>query len=89
MRTTVTLEDDVAAAVKELAHQQRLSFKAVLNELLRRGLSAQTRAESSGARFEVEPHRSAFKPGIDPTKLNQLVDRLEADAFMNEARGLP
>lgn len=41
MRTTVTLEPDVAAKLKELAHKRRASFKATLNDVLRKGLAPQ------------------------------------------------
>lgn len=37
MRTTVTLDPDVADAVKQLMHDRQLGFKAALNELVRRG----------------------------------------------------
>lgn len=85
MRTTVSLDDDVAARLKELAHRRRASFKAILNEILRRGLSAQENAGAAMPRFVVEPHAGGFRPGIDAGKLNQLLDALEADDFSGEA----
>jgi len=85
MRTTVTLEQDLADRLKEYAHSRRTSFKVALNTLLRRGLAAQN-APSPRRRFAVEPHSSRLQPGVDPGKLNQLVDRLEADDFVRETR---
>jgi Arc/MetJ family transcription regulator len=38
MRTTLTLDDDVAAALERLRRNQRLSLKQLVNETLRRGL---------------------------------------------------
>jgi hypothetical protein len=38
MRTTLTLDNDVAMAVKNYAHQNDLSFKETVNALLRKGL---------------------------------------------------
>jgi hypothetical protein len=87
MRTTVTLEPDVAASLKEFAHRSRMSFKASLNTVLRRGLAAQAPAASRGRRFAVEPHDGTFKPGLDLGRLNQLVDQLETEAFVARARG--
>jgi predicted transcriptional regulator len=84
MRTTVTLEPDVAARLKKLAHESQRSFKATLDEVLRRGLAARERAETR-TRFVVEPHSGGFRPGIDEAKLNQLVDHLEAEDFAGEA----
>ncbi len=86
MRTTVTLEPDVAAKLKEYAHRRRASFKAALNELLRRGLAAQEGAVTAKRRFKVEAHAGGFKPGVDAAKLNQLVDQLESDDFVRRAR---
>lgn len=86
MRTTITLDDDVAARLKELAHRRRASFKETLNDVVRRGLSAQEGAREPSERYVVEPHAGGFRPGIDPGKLNQLVDELEVDDFVDESR---
>lgn len=83
MRTTVTLEADVAAKLKKLAHRYGRSFKSMLNEVLRRGLAAQERAAAQRP-FVVEPHSGGFRPGVDQAKLNQLVDQLEAEDFSKE-----
>ena len=84
MRTTVTLEPDVAAKLKAIAHKRRASFESTLNDALRRGLEAQNDA-SRLPRFVVKPHSGGFRPGVDPGKLNQLLDELEAEAFVDEA----
>jgi hypothetical protein len=86
MRTTVTLEADVASKIKELAHRRRASFKATLNDVLRRGLAQQGTGSASPPRFVVEPHAGGFRPGIDVDKLNQLVDELEVDDFAAQSR---
>lgn len=77
MRTTLTLDDDVAARLKHLAEQRQTSFKETVNEVLRRGLSAQE-ARTRPRRFRVKTFNSAFRAGVDPLKLNQLSDELEA-----------
>lgn len=41
MRTTVTLDAEVAAAVEELRRKRGLGVSAALNELSKRGLAAQ------------------------------------------------
>lgn len=84
MRTTVTLEPDVAAKVKALAHRRRASFKETLNDLLRRGLAAHARRDDASP-FTVQPHHGGFRPGVDPTRLNQLLDDLEVEDFVDEA----
>lgn len=86
MRTTLTLDDDVARKLRELAHRRKVPFKEVVNAVLRRGLVAQeTRAEPSRP-FQVDAFRSAFRPGVDPLKLNQLSDELEARRFAEPGR---
>ena len=86
MRTTITLEPDVAARLKELAHRQRTTFKDAVNTVLRRGLSAQEARGGRAAKFVVTPNKSGFRPGVDPGKLNQLLDQLDADAFASPRR---
>jgi predicted DNA-binding ribbon-helix-helix protein len=38
MRTTITLEDDVAASLKRLGKRRGLKFKALVNQVLREGI---------------------------------------------------
>ena len=83
MRTTVTLEADLAKKVKQLAQRQGQSFKQALNEVIRRGLAPVE--ATPHARYAVEPHAGGFRPGVDPGKLNQLVDQLETEDFVEEA----
>ena len=85
MRTTLTLDDDLAARLKEFAHRKGISFKEALNSALRRGLTA---PEGSGRRprpFRVRTFRSPFQPGVDPMKLNQLSDEVEVRRFRGGA----
>jgi hypothetical protein len=84
MRTTLTLEQDLAKKLKDLAHRRGQTFKQTLNEVVRRGLMAQADLPMA-PRYTVEPHRGGFRPGIDRGKLNQLVDQLEVEDFIEEA----
>jgi hypothetical protein len=81
MRTTLTLEPDVARLLKEEAHRQRKPFKQVVNEAIRRGLAPALTTGSEG-RFRVHPHKTTLRPGIDAGSLNRLVDELEDEAVM-------
>ena len=82
MRTTLTIDDDLAEALKDLSRQRASSFKAVLNDVLRRGLSAGEMPELSAEPFRVASAARGFRPGIDPMRLNQLADELETDRFL-------
>lgn len=81
MRTTITLDDDLAEALKERARRERKSFKAVINAVLRAGLTSGAKPPRQ-KRFKVKAARRGFQPGIDPLKLNQLLDELETERFM-------
>jgi hypothetical protein len=81
MRTTLTLDDDLAEALNRAARLTGRSFKAVVNDTLRRGL-AQSGSGTAGLEpFVVEPQSCGWMPGIDPLRLNQLVDGLEIEAW--------
>jgi len=84
MRTTLTLDADVARSLEEEAHRQRKSFKEVVNDALRRGLS---RSSSKVARFRVTPHAAKLRPGIDRASLNRLADELEDAALLSGRHG--
>jgi hypothetical protein len=79
MRTTLTLDDDLAERLKELARQTGVSFKKVTNDTIRRGLSVGDAPLSGPKPFRVEAQVRGFKPGVDPLKLNQLYDDLEVE----------
>ena len=87
MRTTLTLDDDVAAAVKALARSSGETFKAVVNEVMRRGLMTGEKPALEREPFRVDSAPRGFLPGIDPLKLNQLVDELETERFLARPHG--
>ena len=43
MRTTLSIDDDVAALIEKVIRERRASLKQVVNEALRRGLADVTR----------------------------------------------
>lgn len=79
MRTTLTLDEDLGRRLKELARESGRSFREVVNEVVRRGLSTGERPPDEVEPFLVVPKACGFKPGIDPLKLNQLYDDLEIE----------
>jgi hypothetical protein len=81
MRSTLTLDDDVDKALREEARRTGQSFKAVVNAVLRRGLTRGERPAPRQPRFTVKPKACGFRAGVDPRGLNQLVDELEAEAI--------
>ena len=84
MRTTLTLDDDVADFLKEQSRFHNKPFKQVVNEVLRRGMAPNLK-KSAPPKFKIIPNRSKLFPGVDPRKLNQLNDQLEAEDFVRES----
>jgi hypothetical protein len=78
MRTTLTVEDHLAAKLKEAARKQNRPFKEIINEALRRGLEAAEESRKA-RRFRVKPMSMGAKPGIDYDKINQLLDEMEGE----------
>ena len=79
MRTTLTLDDDLAEALKAQARRTDQPFKKVVNATLRRGLSPVL--PEARPDYRVRPHHSGFRPGVDPMRLNQFSDWLETADF--------
>jgi hypothetical protein len=73
VRTTVTLDDDLAAKVRGLAQERGISFKDALNTALRSGLSGSV----AGRPYRVEPRPMRLRPGIDLDKALRLAAELE------------
>jgi hypothetical protein len=85
MRTTVTLDPDVEQLLRHATHSSRQSFKEALNDGLRRGL-AHLAPPASSTPFVVKARPLGLRAGIDPTRLHDLADELEAEAMAATAR---
>ena len=80
MRTTLTIDDDVAVQLERLQKERDLSLKDVVNEALRRGL---------GAMREPAPKRKPFRtktsdmgrPLINIDNTWDVIARLEGGDF--------
>ena len=86
MRTTLTLDDDIADSLRERARLLDRPFKQIVNDTLRRGMSPAV-GEVSVPRYQVVPNHSGLAPGVDPMKLNQLNDELETEEFAGLGAG--
>jgi hypothetical protein len=85
MRTTVTLDPDVERLLKANMQRHRKSFKQTLNEAIRRGLLAETKSVMRKS-FKVKARPMGLRVGIDPTKLNQLAEKMEIESYIEAAR---
>jgi|ERR1700734_2411264 ribbon-helix-helix CopG family protein len=84
MRTTLTLDDDLAGLLKQRARELGVPFKEAVNRAIRAGLGEAALARKGPAPKTV-PHSFGFRPGVDLDKLGQLADELEAEAFADKA----
>jgi hypothetical protein len=84
MRTTVTLDPDVEARLREVARERGVSFKEALNSAVRAGLMA-----SRGVREYRTPSRSlGLRAGVDLDKALQVASDLEdAEIVLDLERG--
>jgi plasmid stability protein len=77
VRTTLTLDDDVAAKLAARARKTGESFRAVVNDALRRGLA------TTGPRPERRPFQvrvrdlGAVRPGLQFDDIAGLLEQVE------------
>lgn len=85
MRTTLTIDDDLAGILQQRARQEGRSFKEVVNSLLRAGIAASGEPAEPRRKIDVVTRPLGLKAGYDPDKLNQLVDELESEDLLRKA----
>ena len=80
MRTTLTLDNDVAMALKNYAHQNDMSFKETVNTLLRKGLRRTIEPVGEG---EVVPQSVKLGQEITQSSLSsEIVFDDELDRYL-------
>jgi hypothetical protein len=81
MRTTVTLDPDVAAKLKAVARERGISFKQALNTAVRAGLGGQPRARRA---FKHYAQPMGLRPGFNLDKALQLAAVLEDEEIVRK-----
>ena len=77
MRTTLTLDDDVAAKLRAEARRTDRSFRDTVNGALRRGLAAPS-GSAIRQRFSVTPRDLGdLQPGLSLDNIGDLLERVE------------
>lgn len=79
MRTTLTLDDDNAAKLRDEMVRTGRSLKETVNECLRRGFEAPTE-EDLATRFSVKSQAMGLRPGSDLDDIGGLLDLLDGPA---------
>lgn len=85
MRTTLTLDPDVAARLDAEMKRTGEGMKAAVNRALRLGLGMAGKPVDPGP-FRVEAHAFGVRPGVDLDRMNQELDDLEAEETGEELR---
>jgi hypothetical protein len=76
VRTTLTIDDDLAPKIDAEMRRTGRSFKETVNRLLRLGLT--TRQElGRPSRFEVRARPLGARPGLDLDNVGELLEQLE------------
>jgi len=75
MRTTLTLDDDVAAALERLRKTRNASFRSLVNQALREGLKQMRAAPRRTERFHTEPM------DLGPLRIGSIDNIAEVLAF--------
>jgi hypothetical protein len=76
VRTTLTLDEDLAAKLKAEARKTGRPFKETVNACLRAGLSLRKPAQKVQA-FRIRPHDMGIQPGVSLDKISTLLDQIE------------
>ena len=77
MRTTLTLDDDLAAKLKEESRRAGRPFKEIVNETLRAGLAGR-RAVAKRRPFKITPRDLGdVRPGVSVDNIGELIEQVE------------
>lgn len=76
VRTTLTLDEDVAAKVNAEARRSGRAVRAVVNEALRAGLEAAGRSRARPA-FKVRATAMGLRSGVSIDSISALIDEIE------------
>ena len=79
MRTTLTLDEDNAAKLRDEMTRTGRSLKETVNACLRRGFESPTEEELAN-RFAVKPRGMGVRPGVELDDIGGLLDHLDGEA---------
>ncbi|HEY5791973.1 MAG TPA: hypothetical protein VIS74_01665 [Chthoniobacterales bacterium] len=84
MRTTLTIDDDLAGILRRRSKELGKPFKEVVNNALRAGIMEKSTVKPN--RVRVRPHDFGLTlANLDYDRLNQLVDELEVEDYLRKA----
>jgi hypothetical protein len=81
MRTTITLEDDVVAALKRLGTKRKLPFKDLVNTLLREGIKSMSTPGSAKKKFVTKEVNLGKPRFADVDNIGEVLAVAENESF--------
>ena len=81
MRTTLTLDDDLAERLNAEAHRTRRPFRAVVNEAIRAGLASRRSARSTQPFRVVTRDLGELRPGLRLDNIADLLEQVEGPRY--------
>lgn len=76
MRTTLTLDEDVAAKLKAESRKTGKPFKQVVNDTLREGFLGR-KSKKDLPPFKVKARALGLRPGLNYDKIGELIEEAE------------
>lgn len=80
MRTTVTLDEDVASRLESLMRTTGKRFKQAVNDALRAGLDALLHPSAPAKPFKVKARPLGLPPGMSYDSVGELLEQLEGSS---------
>ena len=80
MRTTVSIDPDLATKLRRIARERGISFKEALNSAVRLGVGSETTARP----YRMPARPLGLRPGIDLDKALRLAGALEDEEVIRK-----
>ena len=77
MRTTITLDEDVAAKLRSLSRRSGRAFREVVNDVLRRGLARPPESRGRSPFRVAARDLGARRPDVSLDNVAELIERVE------------
>lgn len=84
MRTTVTLDPDVAAKLQQVMRERGVSFKMALNDAVRVALDGGARRSTRP--YRIATHRMGVRGDVDLDHAGRLLGNLEDEEIVRKLR---
>jgi hypothetical protein len=84
MRTTLTIDDSLAARLKKRAADLGIPFKTLITQVLQLGLNAMAYSKEDAGMYKTETKPLGPSAGIDLDKIGRLADKWEDEETVAE-----